>query len=1338
MARRAAGSLGWLMTGCGFFAALVALVTNTSEANALACDTLTKVSATVMPNATFNVVGVSRQGSGQVVLATSDLDELDLPTGRLVIGDSNAAPDGFLLGLSESSSVSWAIALDPPPLDGLTFGFTPLAVSATTGGANVLIRSITPGLPPVVWGDTLTTDLCPLRPRQGSGVAMLRYGTNGYLGHQYVVVGLAEDVEVTSSDDGAGGFWIALSVPDSTSNALDDDGVAADLRTCGAQRILRDTIWRVHMVHVTSSGAVTEGVLPPPPGVTHSRIVSLASAPDGSLFGLGTCLLPSAANSGVLIGEIGPTGWASLSVGQLSPPDDQWSFPVFFSRVAAGRRLVGVNFNMFASTEFPGLPPVDGDRMFWFDRQSPQLRFGGGLSALASGDTALIARGESGFVRVGPSGQCEFIDRFTGEEGIAGLFSMESSGDSVITIVEGSTFFPTATQAAQGLAYGSRITRVRIGEGAGGVELVRVFRVNAENGALRSGRALTDALLEQNSSGRFVEYVGAVADGASDLWVCATGSESAGGACNFAVPAGDGALYGAEGTLGPVQALQAEWVRGSDGKDYGWARYSPPRVFDRGTGDYGLRSRSVNLSVLGGDRSLTWPLELHRAPVILVHGFGLAGPQSWKPEWWADRYPAFDFRKADLDAVRPVAFCAARLRLFVQEQRQDYERRLVACEEVDIVTQSMGALFARRAIADGETRVRRLVCIGGTHLGTEIANLGMAFLCTVDNSVKRDRIAKIFKAFGRDPMGGAFADLQEGSSASLQLPPCTALAYVIATKEDGVAARVPGIIDGIIAGLLHTLWVPVLESPPPGFDQLPEPTREKVRRANLGLLPFSMSFLFDDAPNDGWVSECSQIGGCTAGEMLPGNISHLRQKETAAVVDRTIELLRVGDTQMGFLPRPLATPCPNPDAVSQCAFPASASSAAAASSEEKLQIEAAPNPLLPGQSLNVTVRGINGFSPTKVLAYVPGCGEMSDTVAPFEFVCTTPVEDEESGVRVIARGLDEDTGQFEVLVTSLWKSPAGQLAEVTVRPDSVTMGYPGARHSIEVTGSYDSGHRESLGLPHQGTRYETDNALVAEVTEYGSIIARAPGMAHITVRQGDFVKVVPITVSGEYGGCLLTSGCVMTRNALECRTIGGSFNGQGSVCDDVTTPVHMARFAATRQGRSVRVEWELGDGWSASTFDVLRRTLGSSAWESPVAEGMRGGPQFSYVDELAPAGRLEYGLREMRAGSETIHGPVEVAGVVVENDLRVSFSAAGARMVGIRFGLDRAAKVRLSVYDATGRIVRTLADERMEAGEHRSDWDLRDNGGRISAPGVYFVSLLVDGERLAKKAVLTR
>lgn len=74
----------------------------------------------------------------------------------------------------------------------------------------------------------------------------------------------------------------------------------------------------------------------------------------------------------------------------------------------------------------------------------------------------------------------------------------------------------------------------------------------------------------------------------------------------------------------------------------------------------------------------------------------------------------------------------------------------------------------------------------------------------------------------------------------------------------------------------------------------------------------------------------------------------------------------------------------------------------------------------------------------------------------------------------------------------------------------------------------------------------------------------------------------------------------------------------------------------------------------------------------------------------------------------------------------------------IRFSLAEEGPVRISVYDVSGRLVRVLEDGSMEAGEHSSVWDGRDDRGVPAASGIYFYRMSTEGYSAQRKMVLLK
>lgn len=74
----------------------------------------------------------------------------------------------------------------------------------------------------------------------------------------------------------------------------------------------------------------------------------------------------------------------------------------------------------------------------------------------------------------------------------------------------------------------------------------------------------------------------------------------------------------------------------------------------------------------------------------------------------------------------------------------------------------------------------------------------------------------------------------------------------------------------------------------------------------------------------------------------------------------------------------------------------------------------------------------------------------------------------------------------------------------------------------------------------------------------------------------------------------------------------------------------------------------------------------------------------------------------------------------------------------ITFSLASAAHTRIEIYDATGRLGRTLVDKVLAGGPHQVLWDGRDkSGGRVNS-GVYFYRITAGDVTASRKMVLLR
>ena len=75
----------------------------------------------------------------------------------------------------------------------------------------------------------------------------------------------------------------------------------------------------------------------------------------------------------------------------------------------------------------------------------------------------------------------------------------------------------------------------------------------------------------------------------------------------------------------------------------------------------------------------------------------------------------------------------------------------------------------------------------------------------------------------------------------------------------------------------------------------------------------------------------------------------------------------------------------------------------------------------------------------------------------------------------------------------------------------------------------------------------------------------------------------------------------------------------------------------------------------------------------------------------------------------------------------------------IRYDVPRGgADVRLSIYDVSGRLVRTLISERESAGEKTVRWDGRGDTGSAVSTGIYFYRITIGGFTATRKMALLK
>ena len=164
-------------------------------------------------------------------------------------------------------------------------------------------------------------------------------------------------------------------------------------------------------------------------------------------------------------------------------------------------------------------------------------------------------------------------------------------------------------------------------------------------------------------------------------------------------------------------------------------------------------------------------------------------------------------------------------------------------------------------------------------------------------------------------------------------------------------------------------------------------------------------------------------------------------------------------------------------------------------------------------------------------------------------------------------------------------------------------------------------------------------------------------------------------------------------------------------------------------------------------------TPGPFPEDTPVFSGSHNWQEVLF-DLGEASGEVAFRFRFGSDGADTREGwyidDIEVLGLAalsgVDNDLRQparltllpSRPNPTAGPTHFSFALPQTGAASLAMYDATGRLVRTLINGPLAAGLHRADWDGMNNQGSPASSGLYYCRLQANGTIVQRAVVLTR
>lgn len=180
--------------------------------------------------------------------------------------------------------------------------------------------------------------------------------------------------------------------------------------------------------------------------------------------------------------------------------------------------------------------------------------------------------------------------------------------------------------------------------------------------------------------------------------------------------------------------------------------------------------------------------------------------------------------------------------------------------------------------------------------------------------------------------------------------------------------------------------------------------------------------------------------------------------------------------------------------------------------------------------------------------------------------------------------------------------------------------------------------------------------------------------------------------------------------------------------------------AASYGDGAVEITWRLSQQENGVRFDVSRKEVEASAYSALSGNVSVDGLSFAYRDETAEPGetyryRVDYADA---AGTRILFetGPVAVPALplALEQNWPNPFNPSTT----ILYYLPESGRVRLEIFDVSGRRIVCLVDGNKERGNHSAVWNGATESGKPAATGIYICRLTAGRETLSRKMVLVR
>ena len=227
---------------------------------------------------------------------------------------------------------------------------------------------------------------------------------------------------------------------------------------------------------------------------------------------------------------------------------------------------------------------------------------------------------------------------------------------------------------------------------------------------------------------------------------------------------------------------------------------------------------------------------------------------------------------------------------------------------------------------------------------------------------------------------------------------------------------------------------------------------------------------------------------------------------------------------------------------------------------------------------------------------------------------------------------------------------------------------------------------------------------------------------------------------GETGGSVTPNDCGSNPFYLTFDLASGDeiviYNNLPFYQQQQPTNIVLSSFTAVVENKTVILNWITETEPDNAGFNVFRSQHETNDYLQinssliPAMGDAFSGATYEYTDQLSDFGTYYYKLQSISLQDiRSFHGPITVAATSVDLKKKIvpenyylsqNYPNPFNPETIIEFGLPTPGFAEISIYDFSGKLVRTLVADEKRAGNHWIIWDAKDNSGNKVVSGLYF------------------